>query len=106
MGTNTLNNRMPLRDRGDIVECTEADEGDDADDSECDAEWTTDVEVLFTDGTFGCDTTRMVTIMCSWDVDGGMATGRNALPNEFRPNGTEDDADDNNYANFLKCEAE
>ena len=82
----------------DVVKCSEADGGDDDDGSICDATWTRDAEVLFADGTFGCTATRMVSIKCTWDADGGMADGRNALPQAFDP--------DTNLANFLKCEAE
>ena len=81
----------------DFYECSENDGGDDDDGSICDAEWTRDAEVTFADGTFGCSTTRMVTITCTWDADGGMAQGRNALPSAFT-------ADDKDF--FLKCEAE
>ena len=77
--------------------CSEDDGGDDADDSECDAMWENEVEILFADGTFGCSTTRTITVTCEWDADGGMAQGRNALPNAFVA------AD--NYANFMKCSA-
>ena len=80
--------------------CSEDDGGDDADGSECDADWENEVEVLFADGTFGCSTTRMVTISCTWDADGGMAVGRNALPNSFIGQG-----DTSNLAHFLKCTA-
>ena len=39
--------------------------------------------VKFTDGTFNCMAEREVTISCEWDADGGMAQGRNALPDDF-----------------------
>ena len=81
----------------DVRSCTEDDGGDD-DGSICDATWTRDAEVLFADGTFGCTATRMVSIKCTWDADGGMADGRNALPQAFDP--------DTNLGNFLTCEAE
>ena len=84
----------------DFRSCGEDDGGDDADGSECDAEWVNDVTVTFADGTFGCSTTRDVTITCMWDADGGMAQGRNALPDSFVGQGT-----DSNLANFLKCTA-
>ena len=49
---------------GDARPCTDLDgEG-------CDAQWSEDYEVLFADGIFGCDTTRMVTISCEWDAQG------------------------------------
>ena len=84
----------------DFRKCSEDDGGDDDDGTICDAVWTRDAEVLFADGTFGCSTTRMVSIECTWDADGGMAQGRNGLPTAA------DDFDgDGNLANFLKCEA-
>ena len=82
----------------DIRKCSEADGGDDDDGSICDAVWTRDAEVLFADGTFGCTATRTVSVTCTWDADGGMADGRNALPQAFDPA--------TNLGNFLKCEAE
>ena len=84
----------------DFRACSEMDGGDDADGSECDAEWEMDVEILFADGTFGCSTTREITVSCTWDADGGMAQGRNALPDAFDGNG-----DDSNKGHFLKCSA-
>ena len=80
--------------------CSEDDGGDDADGSECDAEWEHDVTITFADGTFGCTATRDITVSCTWDADGGMRTGRNALPNAFDGNGT-----DSNLSAFLKCSA-
>ena len=80
--------------------CSEDDGGDDADGSECDAEWENEVTILFADGTFGCSTTRDITVTCTWDADGGMAQGRNALPDSFIGQG-----DTSNLANFLKCTA-
>ena len=83
-----------------VRKCTEADGGDDDDGTICDATWTREADVLFADGTFGCSTTRSVSIKCTWDADGGMADGRNALPQAA------DDFDGGgNLANFLKCEA-
>ena len=84
--------------------CSEDDGGDDADGTECDAEWVHDVEILFADGTFGCSTTREITITCTWDADGGMAQGRNALPNAADLE-TAADNTDNNRANFIECTA-
>ena len=84
----------------DFRSCSEDDGGDDADGSECDAEWVHDVTILFADGTFGCSTTRDITVTCMWDADGGMAQGRNALPDSFIGQG-----DTSNYANFMKCSA-
>ena len=84
----------------DFRSCSEDDGGDDADGSECDAEWENDVTILFADGTFGCSTTRDITVTCTWDADGGMAQGRNALPDSFIGQG-----DTSNLANFLKCSA-
>ena len=84
----------------DFRSCSEDDGGDDADGSECDAEWEADFDILFADGTFGCSTTRTITVSCSWDADGGMAQGRNALPDGFVGQG-----ENSNYANFMKCSA-
>ena len=84
--------------------CSEDDGGDDADGSECDAEWVNDVTVLFADGTFGCSTTRDITITCTWDADGGMAQGRNALPDAADLDSADTNTD-NNRANFIKCSA-
>ncbi|MDE0474769.1 MAG: hypothetical protein OXI50_09430, partial [Gammaproteobacteria bacterium] len=84
----------------DFRSCSEDDGGDDADGSECDAEWENEVTILFADGTFGCSTTRDITVTCTWDADGGMAQGRNALPDSFIGQG-----DTSNLANFLKCTA-
>ena len=90
----------------DFYECSEDDGGDDpgadSDDpnSICDAEWVNDVTITFADGTFGCTTTRDVTITCMWDADGGMAQGRNALPDSFIGQG-----DDSNLGHFLECKA-
>ena len=86
-----------LTNRDDVIKCDEGDGGDDDNNSLCDADWMNDVEVLFADGTFGCSTTRMVSVTCTWDSDGGMAQGRNALPSAFT-------AGDKKF--FLKCEAE
>ena len=83
--------------------CTEDDGGDDADGSECDATWENDIEILFADGTFGCSTTRAITVTCEWDADGGMTQGRNALPSAADL-GTADNAD-NNRSNYIKCSA-
>ena len=93
--------RAVYPDARDFYECSEDDGGDDDDGSICDATWVRDAEVLFADGTFGCTTTRMVTITCEWDADGGMAQGRNALPDSFIGAGAT-----SNKSNFLKCEAE
>ena len=94
---NTTRNYTVLPNRDDVNKCDEGDGGDDDDNTLCDAEWTRDAEVTFADGTFGCSTTRMVSITCTWDADGGMAQGRNALPSSFT-------AGDKKF--FLKCEAE
>ena len=88
---------------GDFRGCTEDDGGDDADGSECDATWENDIEILFADGTFGCSTTRAITVTCEWDADGGMTQGRNALPSAADL-GTADNAD-NNRSNYIKCSA-
>jgi len=51
--------------------CTDADGGDG-----CDAKWSEDYEVLFTDGLFGCMAKRMVTISCEWDANGELGRYR------------------------------
>ncbi len=95
---NTAANRTVSDAHADFFKCSESDGGDDDDNTLCDAvEWNRDAEVMFADGTFGCSTTRDVSITCTWDADGGMAQGRNALPSEFIA-GT-------NKGFFLKCEA-
>ena len=96
------NNRGAISGAGDFYKCGEGDSGDDdADDNTlCDAEWSYDAEILFASGTFGCTTTRMVTITCEWDASGEMSVGRNRAPNHFIALG-----DDKNIGNFLKCEA-
>jgi hypothetical protein len=101
---NTAANRTVMDNADDFYECSEVDGGDDdpeGENSTCDADWINDVTVTFADGTFGCTTTRDITITCEWNADGGMATGRNALPSEFTAGG-----DDDNKGFFLKCEAE
>ena len=105
---NTGNNRTVAGGANDFYTCSEddggSDEGPDGD-SSCDArDWENDITIKFTDGTFGCTAERDITVSCTWDADGGMAQGRNALPTgpvEF------DDPDhaDNNLGNFLKCKA-
>ena len=82
-----LGDNYPAGDNfGDSVrECTEADGGDNDDGTICDATWTITREVLFADGTFGCTATRPVTITCTWDADGSIAQGRNAIPQNLPP---------------------
>ena len=105
---NTTNNRTVAENADDFYTCSEDDGGNDEGpdgDSSCDArDWENDITIKFTDGTFGCTAERDITVSCTWDADGGMAQGRNALPTgpvEF------DDPDhaDNNLGNFLKCKA-
>ena len=84
--------------------CSEDDGGDDADGSECDATWENDIEIVFADGTFGCSTTRAITVTCEWDADGGMTQGRNALPSAADLDSAAGN-DDNNRANYIKCSA-
>ena len=60
-------------DQSDVQECTEADGGDDADGTICDAKWSETFDVLFASGTYGCTTTRSVTITCEWDASGEIA---------------------------------
>ena len=97
-------NAADSRAFSDFRGCSEDDGGDDADGSECDATWVHDVEILFADGTFNCSTTRMITVTCMWDADGGMAQGRNALPDAADLSSAADNTD-NNRANFIKCSA-
>ena len=85
--------------------CSEDDGGDDADGSECDAMWENDITITFADGTFGCSTTRDITVTCTWDADGGMAQGRNALPTAAVNFDNEPDDGTNNLGHFLKCSA-
>ena len=96
----TTSNRGPIDGADDFYKCSEDDGGDDADGTECDAEWVHDVTILFADGTFGCTAERDITVTCTWDADGGMAQGRNALPDSFIGQG-----DTSNYANFMECSA-
>ena len=68
--------------QADEAECTM--EGDDA--NACDAELVMDFDIRLEDGTFGCITTRSVTVTCTWDstADTGIdndVTGGDA--NEF-----------------------
>ena len=71
------------------------------DGSICDAEWVNEVEVTFTDGTFGCEASRMVSITCEWDADGGMARGPERVAGAPSPAA----GDANNQDFFLKCTA-
>ncbi len=85
--------------------CSEDDGGDDADASECDAEWEYDVTITFADGTFGCTATQDITVTCTWDADGGMAQGRNALPTAAVNFDNDPDDGTNNLGHFLECKA-
>ena len=62
----------------DAAECDTGDNGSDQDNA-CDAELVIEEDLLFVDGTFGCETTRAITVTCTWDSadDGitGTATG-------------------------------
>ena len=78
----------------DFRKCSEADGGDDDDGSICDSTWSFSEDVAFADGTFGCTTKRTLSIECTWDADGGMAIGRNALPTSFASP---------DIKNFLSC---
>ena len=65
--------------QADANECTMDDNGDDQEEA-CDAAFEMDFEVFFTDGTFGCDTTREVTVTCDvgfagHDLDGDDPNG-------------------------------
>ena len=100
--TGRAGNRGAIPGAGDFYKCSEDDGGDDdADDNTlCDAEWSYDAEILFAAGTFGCTTTRMVTVTCEWDASGEMSVGRNRAPNHFIATGG-----NKNIGNFLKCSA-
>ena len=74
--------------------CSDMDNGED--DEICDAQWSETYDVLFADGTFGCSTTRSVTITCSWDAQGQQA---NNPPDN--PNG--DLSAEGNIGNFARC---
>ena len=105
---NTGNNRTVIEDADDFYTCSEddggSDEGPDGD-SSCDArDWENSVTIKFTDGTFGCTAERDITVSCTWDADGGMAQGRNALPDAADLDSAADNTD-NNRDNFIKCKA-
>ncbi len=83
--------------QADIRKCTEDDGGESHDGTICDFdEAVCEGSVLFADGTFGCTADRDVTITCTWDADGGMAVGRNALPPSFT---------EARQSHFIKCTA-
>ena len=106
---NTTNNRTVVTNADDFYTCSEDDGGNDEGpdgDSSCDArDWENDVTIKFTDGTFGCEAEQMVTVSCTWDADGGMAQGRNALPIQAVNFADTDGQGISNLANFLKCTA-
>ena len=54
--------------QSDAAECSADDNGDDQD-AACDAELVINHDLLFVDGTFGCETTRNVTVTCTWDAN-------------------------------------
>ena len=95
-------NRAAISGAGDFYKCGEDDGGDDDGDENtlCDAEWSYDAEILFASGSFGCTTTRTVTVTCEWDASGGISVGRNRAPDHFIALG-----DNKNIGNFIKCEA-
>ncbi|MCY4671240.1 MAG: hypothetical protein OXC29_25035, partial [Rhodococcus sp.] len=84
--------------------CSEDDGGDDADGSECDATWEDTFTITFAALTFGCERSRDITVTCKWDADGGMAQGRNALPDAADLDSAATNTD-NNRANFITCSA-
>ena len=43
-------------------------------DEVCDAAFSMDYDVTFADGTFGCSTTRSVTVTCEWDAQGEISS--------------------------------
>ena len=87
-------------DFDDVRECSDADGGDADEGTLCDADWSQDVTVTFADGAFGCETTRTVTVSCTWDADGGINQGRAAAFGSFDPTTA------TNLAGFLKCSVE
>ena len=82
----------------------EACDPDDGGEDACDAEWSMDYDVTFADGVFGCSTTRMVTITCSWDAQGGIQANP---PDIASPDlaATENPGTRANISNFAKCKA-
>ena len=74
--------------------CSADDNGED--DEKCDAEWSESYDIIFADGTFGCSTTKSVTITCSWDAQGQQKSNP---PDE--PDGNL--AEVGNIDNFAKC---
>ena len=93
--TSRSGNRSPIVG-ADFVACSEADGGDD--EESCNADWSYEGEVLFASGSFGCTTTRAVSVTCEWNAAGGLSAGRNAAPDHFTASGT-----GNNLKNFIKC---
>ena len=83
--------------QADEAECSMDDNGDDQEEA-CDSMIEMDFDIFFTDGTFGCETTRTVTVTCEWDSQGdldGDETAATAL------NDTSIDA-----GSWAKCTAE
>ena len=87
--------------------CTEADTGDDVDNSICDAKWDETFTILFADGTFGCTDEVDVVVECTWDAQGEMNRGRGASQIDLDASVDDggDPTDDNNTGNFYKCTA-
>ncbi len=70
----------------------------DADGKGCDASWEMDYDILFSDGIYGCETTRTATISCEWDAQGLMkANPPDTINGNLAATG--------NVANFAKCVA-
>ena len=104
---NADKNRTVVTGADDFYKCSEDDGGNDEGpdgDSSCDAKWENPVTITFIDGTFNCTAEREITVTCEWNADGGMAQGRNALPNAADLDSAADNTD-NNRANFIKCTA-
>ena len=105
---NTGNNRTVVDNADDFYMCSEDDGGNDEGpdgNSSCDADWENPVTITFTDGTFGCTAERDITVSCTWNADGGMAQGRNALPTKAVNFAKDPEGETSNLGNFLKCTA-
>ena len=77
------------------------DNGDEQEEA-CDAAFEMDFEVFFTDGTFGCETTREVTVTCEWDSQGDLDGDGTAGTALAQTDGNLNDED----GNWAKCTAE
>ena len=85
---NTADNMTGAQE--DVDEC-----GDDG----CDAEIDLTFDVLFGSGTYGCETSRSVTLSCTWDAQGNVND-----EDESPTDATFTGLTDTNIVNFVKCE--